>query len=364
MEKRKKIMLVDDNLTNLTTGKNMLKDYFEVYPLPSAAKLFEFLESIIPDLILLDIEMPVINGYDTIKILKQDPRYADIPVIFLTALSGEMNELEGLELGAIDYVTKPFSAPLLMKRIENHLLLRQQKKELSEFNENLMKMVKEKTSEVIDLQNVVIHTVADLVECRDITTGGHILRTQEYMRVLVERLISKGVYTEETYQWSMEFFLASVPLHDVGKIAVSDTILNKPGKFTPEEFEIMKTHAEKGIEIIRRMENSGKSNDFLKHAEVIAGTHHERWDGGGYPAGLKGTDIPLEGRMMAIADVYDALISIRPYKKAFPAGEAARIIKEEAGSHFDPVLVDIFLELQDEFAAIAAGYNEMLAAAS
>ena len=361
MANRQTIMLVDDNITNLTVGKNMLKDSYQVYPLPSAAKLFEFLESTTPDLILLDIDMPVMNGYDALKILKRDRRYQDIPVIFVTARSDEGAELEGLELGAIDYVTKPFSAPLLLKRIENHLQRYRQKLELNAFNDNLMKLVKEKTAEVFELQTSVITTVADLVECRDETTGGHIIRTQKYMETFVDRLIADGIYADRTYNWCIDYFLSSVPLHDVGKIAISDVILNKPAKLTPEEYEIMKSHAEKGIEIIRRMEATGHASEFLKHAETIAGTHHEKWDGSGYPKGLRGEDIPLEGRIMAIADVYDALISVRPYKDAIPTGKAAQIIIEEAGTHFDPVLIDIFRELQDDFADIANAYNEELA---
>jgi len=357
---RQKVMLVDDNIANLTAGKNMLKDFYEVFALPSVNKLFEFLENVTPDLILLDIDMPAINGYEAIKILKKDKRFAEIPVIFVTARDEEASELEGLALGAIDYITKPFSAPLLLKRIENHLLIQKQRNELNEFNVNLLKMVKEKTAEVYDLQTIIINTVADLVECRDDVTGGHIGRTQKYMQLVVEQLIDDGVYAEQTYGWSMDFLLLSAPLHDVGKISISDAILNKPGRLTPEEYDIVKTHVVKGVEVIQRMEKYGKASDFLKHAEIMAMTHHEKWDGSGYPNGLKGLDIPLEGRIMAIADVYDALISVRPYKKAIPAGEAAQIIIDGSGTHFDPELINIFKKLQDQFASIAQESNEII----
>lgn len=360
MKKRPKVMLVDDNIANLATGKNMLKDHYEVYALPSAAKLFEFLEETTPDLILLDIEMPVMNGYDAIKILKRDRRYADIPVIFLTAVSGEENELEGLELGAVDYITKPFSASLLLKRVENYLHIKQQKDDLTKFNESLLKLVNEKMSDVFELQNTIIATMADLVECRDSATGGHIARTRKYVQIFVDKLISERVYTNQTHKWNTEYFLSSVPLHDVGKIAVSDAILNKPGSLTAAEFKTMKTHAAVGAKIIQRMEENANVTDFLKYAEIIAGTHHEKWDGSGYPLGLRGTDIPLEGRIMAIADVYDALISVRPYKAALPAEKAAQVIIGDSGAHFDPLLVDVFRMLQNEFAAIAVAYNETL----
>jgi len=353
-----KIMLVDDSKANLTMGKSILSGHYEVYALPSAEKLFEFLQRVTPDLILLDIEMPGLNGYDTMTILKSDIRYADIPVIFVTSKASESDQFEGLALGAIDYVTKPFSATLLQKRIENHLLIQGQKRKLQDFNDNLLRMVKEKTSQVFGLQNAIIGTVTDLLEFRDNPTGWHVCRTQKYLEALADQLIKDGVYAEEVLSWNADTVLYSAQLHDVGKISISDTILNKPGKLTPEEFEIMKTHVSKGVEAIGRMERFGYFSDFLKHAKVFAGTHHEKWDGSGYPQGLKGEVIPLEGRIMAIADVYDALITERPYKKAFSAGESAEIIIQGAGAHFDPAIVGVFKKLTGEFAAIAKEYSD------
>ncbi len=356
--KRQIIMLVDDNQANLNIGKNMLKASYEVYALPSAERLFKFLETVTPDLILLDIAMPGMNGFDVIKILKADTRYAGIPVIFVTAKTEEMNELEGLALGAVDYVAKPFSAAILLKRIENHLLIERQKGTLKNLNDNLIGMVKEKTAQVFGLQNSIINIVAELVEFRDVFTGGHISRTQKYVELLITYLVEHNIYCEEILSWeNMDFIVPSTQLHDLGKIFISDAILNKPGKLTPEEFEIMKTHVTKGIEAIRRMEKKGEDQLFLKYAEVAAGTHHEKWDGSGYPAGLKRAEIPLLGRMMAIADVYDALISSRPYKAPFTTEEAAKIITEGSGTHFDPVLVDVFKNLADKFAAIANTYR-------
>ena len=359
-EARSKIIMVDDNMANLTMGRNLLKTFYEVYPAPSALKLFEILENVFPDLILLDIEMPELNGYEAIKKLKSDRRFSDIPVVFLTAKSDESSELEGFNLGAVDYVSKPFSGPLLLKRIANHLLITQQKKDLlaskaalEDYADNLEIKVRDKTKEVFNLQSAVLETVADLVEFRDKATGGHVTRTMLYVKALFEELLRQEIYKEEVSHWDMDFFLPSVQLHDVGKIAISDLILNKPGKLTPEEFEIMKTHVTVGVDAIERIMRNTESHAFLHHALLIAGTHHEKWDGTGYPAGLKETDIPLEGRLMAIADVYDALVSVRPYKKAFTHEEAIKIIEESSGTHFDPVLVDVFRKVKDEFARVA-----------
>ncbi len=352
--KRQTIMLVDDNQVNLNMGKNMLKDYYEVYALPSAERLFKFLETVTPDLILLDVAMPNMNGFDVIKILKANGRYADIPVIFVTAKTEEMSELEGLALGAVDYVTKPFSAAILLKRIETHMLIKKQQAELKHFNENLIEIVKEKTTQVSKLQNAIVNTVAEIVEFRDAFTGGHILRTQQYMQALISQLMESNLYPEEVSTWeNLDYILQAAQLHDLGKIFISDVILNKPGPLTGEEFEIMKTHVVKGVEAIKRMGRGADDPLFLKYAEIIAGTHHEKWNGTGYPYGLKGTDIPLLGRLMAIADVYDALVSARPYKAALPAEEAAKIIIEGAGTHFDPVLVDVFRKVEGDFTTIA-----------
>ena len=357
---RSKIIIVDDIVANLDQGRNILKTFYAVYPAQSAAKLFEILENVIPDLILLDINMPEMDGYEAIRKLKADERYADIPVIFLTALNNDENELEGLELGAVDYITKPFSVPLLLKRIENHILIVKQRNDLlkkqaklQDYADNLQNMVLEKTEEVLELQSVVLATIADLVEFRDKSTGGHIMRTKRYLQVIIDGLADNTAYQEILSQWNMDYFLQSAQLHDVGKIAISDLILNKPGKLTEEEFEIMKTHVTAGVDAIERVLTHTKSHAFLEHAILIAGTHHEKWDGSGYPLGLKGHGIPLEGRIMAIVDVYDALISERPYKTAFTHEEACKIIEDGAGTHFDPVLVDVFLNAQDEFARIA-----------
>ncbi|MFP3155169.1 response regulator [Lachnospiraceae bacterium ZAX-1] len=355
-EKRPMIIIVDDNIANLRIGKTALADTYDVFTVLSAAKLFDLLERNQPDMILLDVDMPEMDGYKTIRILKSKPETRDIPVIFLTAKSDPDNELEGLSLGAIDYIAKPFLPPLLRKRVEVHLTVEVQKRtleaqalELQYFNKNLQRLVEEKTGKVFELQKTILKTVADLVESRDDITGGHVERTQCGLKLLVETLQEVGLYRDEMQNWDIELLTQSSQLHDVGKIAISDQILNKPGKLTPEEFEEMKKHTTIGVKIIERIQASTSESDFLTHAKIFAEAHQEKWDGSGYPAGLAGDEIPLQGRLMAIVDVYDALVSTRPYKKAFSHEEAKRIIIEGKGTHFDPVLVEVFEQMSDQF---------------
>lgn len=348
------IMLVDDNMTSLTMGKNILQDQYQVYTIPSGEKLFELLNKISPDLILLDIEMPEMDGFEVIKKLKDDPKTACMPVIFLTSRNDSDNELEGLSLGAIDYISKPFSPPLLVRRIENHLLIESQKKALKQYNDNLQNMVNEKTLHIKELQYAVVSTVSEVVEFREKTIGGHIDRIQRYLRCLVAALIKKDVYQEEVGSWDLDALIPSAQLHDVGKVLVSEKILNKPGKLSADEFASVKKHAEMGVWIIDRIIQYTKEYDFLHHAKIFAGTHHEKWDGSGYPLGLEGETIPLQGRLLALVDVYDALIAERPYKQALGAPDAEKIILKERGAHFDPLLVDVFQEVAPQFANIAA----------
>jgi len=350
MENEKKlVLLVDDNPANLRIGKNVLAEKYTVATCPSAEKMLGLLENNTPAVILLDVDMPEMNGYEAIKILKSKPETKNIPIVFLTARTESDDELTGLSLGAIDYITKPFQPPLLLKRIEAHILLEEQRKELKRFNENLQKMVEEKTQSVIELQSALLKTMAELVECRDDTTGGHIERTQHGIKILLEEIEKEGLYSEETKSWDENLILQSCQLHDVGKISIDDNILKKPGKLTEEEFNIMKKHTTFGEKIIEKIETLAKESDFLNYAKTFAASHHEKWDGSGYPRGLKGENIPLLGRIMAIADVYDALTSERPYKKAFSHEEAVRIITEGSGTQFDPSLVELFTRTAEQF---------------
>lgn len=343
------IIMVDDNPANLRIGKNIMAEKYTVATAPSADKMFSLLEANKPSLILLDVDMPEMDGHETIKILKANPETKDIPVIFLTARADSDDELTGLSLGAIDYISKPIQPPLLLKRIEVQLLvvdqrkiLEKQAKELKDFNENLQKMVDKKTQGILELQNALLKTMAELVEYRDDITGKHIERTQLVIKILLEEIQRCGIYHEEVKDWDINLLIQSCQLHDVGKIYISDSILRKPGKLSNEEFEDMKIHTQIGKQIVEKVEMLAKESEFLKYAKIFAASHHEKWDGTGYPNGLKEDEIPLLGRIMAIADVYDALISVRPYKKAFTHEEAAAIITESSGKQFDPALVDVF----------------------
>ncbi|MDR2631913.1 MAG: response regulator [Spirochaetaceae bacterium] len=346
---KKKIVLVDDNPVNLKLARNTLMERYSVFTVPSAEKMFRLLEQTIPDLILLDVVMPEMTGYEAIGILKSNSRTADIPVVFLTSKTDTISELEGFSLGAVDYISKPFSPQLLLKRVEVHLLLESQKAELKNLNENLQLLVEEKTGEVLELQNAVLITMANLVECRDDITGGHVERTEHFLRLLVDEMLENGTYRDILDTWDINLFLQSSKLHDVGKIAIKDSVLLKPGPLTRDEFEEMKQHTVFGETVIEKIQQNAKESIFLTHAKIMAGTHHEKWDGSGYPRRIGGSNIPLQGRLMAFVDVYDALISDRPYKKAFPPEQAVKIIIDGCGTQFDPTLKNVFLSASKRF---------------
>lgn len=335
----KTIFIVDDNDTNLMTAKLALEGKYKTFALPSAEKMFKFAEKIIPDLILLDVDMPEMDGFDAMKILKSDINLKDVPVIFLTAKNDAETEIKGFEMGALDFINKPFSAPVLIRRIETQI--------------ETDKIIKTSLKAVRNVHSAIINVIADIVESRDHITGGHIERTQEYLEILVNELLREGTYSDEINKWDLSVLYPSAQLHDVGKINISDMILNKPGRLTPEEFDNIKTHCSIGEDIIDRIINKTKDDGFLMHAKKFAGYHHEKWDGTGYPRGLAEEAICLEGRIMAVADVYDALVSERPYKKPFAHEEAVEIIKNDSGKHFDPRVVDAFLNVADTFAQIS-----------
>ncbi len=334
------IFIVDDADTNLTKAKQALENKYRVLTMPSAAKMFNLLEKIKPDLILLDIEMPEINGFVALEKLMRNKQTARIPVIFLTAQTDAAIEARGFEMGAVDFITKPFSEPVLQNRIASHL--------------HIADLITERTKRIERLQNSIISVLADMVENRDEVTGGHIERTTSYVRILLTETMARGLYLDEMRSWDLEVVISSSRLHDVGKITVSDLILNKPGALNPEEFEIVKTHAKEGERIIDKIIKQTEEDVFLSHAKMFAGYHHEHWNGLGYPYGLKGEDIPLQGRIMAVADVYDALTSERPYKKAFSHEDSMKIIMENAGKQFDPKIADVFYDIRDKFKTVSS----------
>jgi putative two-component system response regulator len=337
----KKIFVVDDNNVNLLTAKEALSKYYDVFTMPSAAVMFGLLNKVSPDLILPDIMMPEIDGFEALTKLKADERYASIPVIFLTGKNDTSAEVLGFELGVVDFISKPFSKPVLLNRIKTHLAIEE--------------IIRERTGKLLRLQNSMVSVLAKMVDNRDRLTGGHNDRTAEYIKILLHAMQKHEKYAHEIKNWDLEVVISSVRLHDIGKIIISDVILNKPDSLTAEEYKAMKNHAVEGERIIDSIIAESGDEFFLQNAKLFAGTHHEKWDGTGYPRGLKGTEIPLQGRIMAIADVYDALVNIRSYKKAIAHEEAVEVIRNGGGTHFDPQIVDVFLEVSGLFAAVSHG---------
>jgi putative two-component system response regulator len=346
---RKKVIVVDDNPLNLKLARNTLMGEYDVFTVSRAVKLFQLLDKMLPDIILLDVLLPEMNGYEAISILKKNHRTAEIPVIFITAKSDPASELKGFSLGAVDFISKPFSPPILCKRVEVHVLIESQKRELKRININLKQMVEDKTREIVGLQNAVLKTMGNLVEYRDDVTGSHIERTEALLSLLIYEMLAQGVYRSILDSWDIKLLLQSAQLHDVGKIAIRDGVLLKPGPLTDDEFIEMQMHTTFGEKVIEKIQQKARESVFLTHAKIMAGTHHEKWNGTGYPRGIAGADIPLQGRLMAVVDVYDALISARPYKKPFAPAVAIGIIKEGSGVHFDPVIVDVFTEAAKRF---------------
>jgi putative two-component system response regulator len=355
------ILVVDDTPDNLTLMSGLLKDNYLVKVANSGARALKIAQSETPpDLILLDIMMPEMDGYEVCRLLKADNKTRDIPIIFLTAKTEVIDETLGFELGASDYITKPISPPIVLARVETHLAVKRMQDFLKDKNTYLASEVNKRTAEIMAIQDVTINAMASLAETRDNETGNHIRRTQHYVKVLAEKVRFNPRFAHFLNDdKTIELLFKSAPLHDIGKVGIPDRILLKPGRFEPEEFEIMKTHTTLGRDAILQAEKDlGVEMPFLKYAKEIAYSHQEKWDGSGYPEGLSGDDIPISARLMAVADVYDALISRRVYKAPMPHEKAVEIIKEGKGTHFDPDMADAFLELQDEFKKIATTYAD------
>ncbi|MFA5504121.1 MAG: two-component system response regulator [Vulcanimicrobiota bacterium] len=360
MNDKPKILIVDDEPLNLNVLASLLRtDYRPVVAKNGEQALERASTDPPPDLILLDIMMPELNGYEVCRRLKASERTRDIPVIFVTAMGEVEDETRGFDLGAVDYITKPISPPIVAARVKTHLELRAARMALLQQNETLEEKVKERTRELSLTRDATIHSLAGLAETRDPETGGHIRRTQTYVRVLAEYVQDNPRFSGELSPEVIELLYKSAPLHDIGKVGVPDSVLLKPGKLTDEEYEEMKRHTIYGRDALLQAEKAlDGTSSFLSYATEIAYTHQEKWDGSGYPQGLRGENIPLSGRLMAIADVYDALISRRCYKPAYTHEEAVRIIREGRGRHFDPELTDAFLEIAEEFRRIADQFRD------
>lgn len=354
------VLVVDDTPDNLALMSMLLRDHYNVRVANSGERGLKLAATgHPPDLILLDIMMPGMDGYEVCQRLKTDPQLRHIPVIFLTAKSSMEDEKKGLELGAVDYITKPISPPIVLARVKTHLAMKASADFLRDKNDYLESEVAKRTREVVAIQDVTILAMASLAETRDSDTGNHIRRTQFYIKALAEKLQGHPRFSHFLTVQNITMLYKSAPLHDIGKVGIPDRILLKPGRFKPEEFEIMKRHSALGRDAITYAERSlGTQVEFLSMAKEIALSHHEKWDGSGYPEGLRGDAIPIPARLMALADVYDSLISRRIYKEGMPHAQAVAIIQEGKALHFDPDIVEAFMDIQDEFQAIAARYAD------
>lgn len=358
---RATILAVDDTPANLSLLNALLKDHYRVKLANHGAKALQLAANAPPDLILLDIMMPEIDGFEVCRRLKADPATQHIPVIFLTAKTEVADEEQGFALGAVDFIHKPISPPIVLARVRAHLQSKAWNDFLRDQNAWLQHQVELRLSEINHLQDASIYVMVSLAEFRDECTGYHLQRTQEYVRLLAQELArSKPQYTQELTPMLIARMAKSAPLHDIGKIAIPDHILLKPGKLSPEEFETMKTHAQRGFEMLQRAStHMGERGAFLAQAQEIARSHHERWDGLGYPQGLVGSAIPLAARLMAVADVFDALLARRPYKEPMTVTQAAALIVQGRARQFDPDIVDCFETLLPQFEAIALRWRDV-----
>ena len=358
------ILIVDDTPDNIMLLSRLLKDKYNTKVANNGSLALQIAQATPGlDLILLDVMMPGLDGYETCRQLKANPVTADIPVIFLTAKNQVEDEAMGLSLGAVDYIAKPISPPILFARVATQLTLLDARRQLQAHNENLEKLVQDRTAQLALMQEAIIMAMGTLAETRDnaaVTKGDHhIRRTQHYVRALARHLQHHPRFAADLTDENIELLYRSVPLHDIGKVGIPDRILLKPGVLDREEFEVMKLHAVYGRDTIMLVEKHiGGTNGFLMFAREIAHSHQEKWDGSGYPDRLAGEQIPLSARLMAVADVYDALISRRVYKPAFTHQQALDVMRKGRGTHFDPDVLDAFFEIEGQFAAIADEFRD------
>ena len=354
------VLIVDDNPESLSALGELLRPEFHVLAANSGQRGLDVIKGgARPDLILLDVMMPDVGGYEVLERLRADASTSDVPVIFVTALDASEDEERGLALGAADYIAKPSTPAIVRARVRTHIELKRARDRLANQNALLEAEVARRMGENQHIQDVSMLALAHLAEIRDIETGNHLRRTQEYLYTLATSLTSHPRFAPVLNAKSIATMTKSALLHDIGKVGIPDDILHKPGKLTPAEWAIMQTHAQLGAEAIEQAERGAEQPvEFLGCAREIARHHHERWDGTGYPDGLAGDAIPVAARLMALADVFDALISRRVYKEPMAFSMARDIIVNERGSHFDPDIVDAFLAQFDVFCAIAQRYAD------
>jgi len=350
LEETPSVLVVDDIDTNVIILEEILKDDYNILTAFNGKEALEKLQTTtpLPKTILLDVNMPEMSGPELFKILKADEVFQRIPVIFITAETDSESEL--LKAGAKDFIKKPFEAEIVKLRVNTQI-------NLKNYSDSLEEMVAVKTAEVTKTLESVLQGLADVIEHRDLESGEHVKRTQLYVKALCDYLIeTESVYAEELKKLQPDIIMKSMALHDVGKISIPDKILLKPGKLDPDEYEKMKTHTTEGMKIIHGL-GDVKTSLYLRHCEDICYSHHEWWDGRGYPQQLKGDEIPLTARLAALADVYDALVCARVYKAAMSYDEAVNIIVQGKGTQFDPVIADAVVQIQDKFMEISQKYK-------
>lgn len=343
------VLIVDDIVANLILlGEIVKKAGYVARPVKSVHQAMEAIDALMPDLILLDISMPDVDGFEYCGMLKKDVRTRDIPVIFISAMASTANKMRGFQLGAVDFIIKPFEEQEVYMRINTHMKLYRLQRELEKYNKQLQRMVNEQVKKISEEQQTVIYLLAKLAEGRDNSSGNHLYNVAKNCRLMAMAMQLSPKFDKEITNEFIDTIELAAPLHDIGKVTLHDNILLKPGKLTPEEMEVMKTHSEVGAQTLLEIYSRNKHNVFLKMAIDIAYYHHERWDGEGYPKRLKGTEIPLSARIMSIVDVYDTLIGVRCYKEAYTNEQALEIINNDSGKQFDPDIVDIFNRIQKQ----------------
>lgn len=345
------ILIVDDTEENIDILVDLLCNDYNLLVALDGKRGLALAELNKPDLVLLDVMMPGITGYEVCKILKQNKSTTHIPIMFLSALSDDKDEAYGIQIGALDYIKKPFNPVIVASRIKNCLIVKN-------YQNKLEQMVVDRTEKIEKTKDTIIKSMGVMAEFRDPETGAHIQRTQHYLLELSNYLKDNDKYKSYLTEDAIKSMFKSAPLHDVGKVGVPDSILLKPGPLTDDEFTLMKEHAVYGKMAIDRIREDLPDESFISYAHDIAFTHHEKWDGSGYPSGLSGEDIPICGRVMAVADVYDALVSKRVYKPPFPHDKVKKIILEGRGKHFDPDMVDAFIALEEKFINISLRYKD------
>jgi putative two-component system response regulator len=348
-----RLMVIDDISANLEILEEILSSKgYQVSSFPRGDMALSSAFQNPPDLILLDIMMPHMDGFEVCQQLKDNESTQDIPVIFISALDDTENKVKALLNGGVDYISKPFQEAEVFARIETHLKLRNAKKKLEQYNLHLEELVQEKVEEISHSQMATLVALSNLAEYRDETTGSHIERTRDYCSTLAKYLSLHPPYAKYISASFIQDIFFAAPLHDIGKVGIPDMILLKPSKLIPQEYEIMKTHALIGAQILEKIQKEYPNNSFINMGLLLTKHHHEKWNGLGYPDGLSKEDIPLSARIMAVADVYDALRSRRTYKEGYSHEEAVKVISEESGKSFDPIIVEAFLTLEKEFAQI------------